>query len=120
MPWRLIVIIVIFAVFLCFIGFNLTNTCDISLGFKTFQNVPVYLTIFGSFILGMVGSLPFIIFGSLKKSPKKEKQPEIQMSADSNEAPVPPKSSKFKNLFRRKTDPSSTEKTDDNNPYGID
>ena len=100
MPWRLILIIVIFAILLSFIGFNLSNTCDISLGFKTFRSVPVFLTIFGSFVLGMIGSLPFIIFGSLKK----EKEP---------------KTPKLKGLFKG-NDTSTTEKPDDNGPYGID
>ena len=94
MPWRLIVIIAIFAVLLGFIGFNLTNTCDISLGFKTFHGVPVYLTVFVSFMLGMVSSLPFFIFGILKK-----KKPKMQEFSDSAE---------------------KTKKTDDQGSYGID
>ncbi|GHV84670.1 hypothetical protein AGMMS50230_02780 [Spirochaetia bacterium] len=72
MPWRLIVIILVLGIFLVFIGFNLDNTCDISLGFTTFSGVPVYLTIFVSFMLGMLCSLPFFIFGALRKRPKKE------------------------------------------------
>ena len=113
MPWRLIMLIVIIAVLLSFIGFNLSNTCDISLGFKTFHSVPVYLTIFGSFLLGMICSLPFIIFGSLKK----EKQPETPSFV--NPPASPAKTPKLKGLFKGK-DAFPTDKTDDNGPYGID
>lgn len=76
MPWRLLVLIVVFGILLGFIGFNLNNTCDLSLGFKVFEGVPVYLTVFASFMLGMVSSLPFLILGSLKKKMKKEKTPK--------------------------------------------
>jgi len=62
MPWRLIVIVIVFAVFLAFIMFNLNNSCDINFGFIQIENVPVFLTIFISFILGMLCSLPFALF----------------------------------------------------------
>jgi hypothetical protein len=107
-------IIVIVAILLSFIGFNLSNTCDISLGFKTFPNVPVYLTIFGSFLLGMICSLPFIIFGSLKK----DKQPDEYRSPNIPESPA--NSSRMKGLFRKKQGDSDAGKTDDIGPYGID
>jgi hypothetical protein len=48
-------------VFLCFIGFNLENRCDISLGFFTFSQVPVFLTVFSAFILGLLLSLPLVV-----------------------------------------------------------
>ena len=94
MPWRLIGIIVILAVLLGFIGFNLQNTCDLSLGFKVFRGVPVYLTVFVSFMLGMLCTLPFFIVGALKKRPKKEKSLKEQ--------------------------PLETAVTPDQEPYGID
>jgi uncharacterized integral membrane protein len=71
-PWRLIGIIAVLAVLLCFIGFNLDNKCDLSLVFTTIPNVPVYVTIFASFILGMLFSLPFFIMGTHKKTQKTE------------------------------------------------
>jgi uncharacterized integral membrane protein len=61
MPWRLIIIIAIGAVFLGFIGFNLENRCDVSFGFRTFSQVPVFLTALSSFVLGMVLALPLVI-----------------------------------------------------------
>jgi uncharacterized integral membrane protein len=66
MPWRLIGFIVLFGIFLVFIGFNLNNRCDISFGFRTFQGVPVFLTVFSSFVVGMLCTLPFA-FGLRKK-----------------------------------------------------
>jgi uncharacterized integral membrane protein len=113
MPWRLIILIIMLAVLLGFIGLNLGNTCNISLGFKTFYRVPVYLTIFVAFILGMVSSLPFIIFGSLKKSQKKENPPKIPESPNLpgfTESPDPaPKG--IKGFFKRKSDSSKAEKS---------
>ncbi|MDR2136111.1 MAG: hypothetical protein LBO76_05800 [Treponema sp.] len=61
MPWRLLGFVLIGAVFLCFIGFNLENRCDISLGFFTFRQVPVFLTAFAAFVLGMFLALPLVI-----------------------------------------------------------
>jgi hypothetical protein len=61
MPWRLIGFVVFGAVFLCFIGFNLDNRCDVSVGFYTFSQVPVFLTAFCSFVLGLFLALPLVI-----------------------------------------------------------
>jgi uncharacterized integral membrane protein len=69
MPWRLIAYILVFAVFLTFIVFNLENRCDISFGFKKLENVPVFITIFVSFALGLVCTLPFALFA---RKPRKE------------------------------------------------
>jgi uncharacterized integral membrane protein len=65
MPWRLIIFILIFALFLVFITFNLENKCDIYFWFhgKGLIDVPVFLTIFVSFSLGLLCALPFAIRG---------------------------------------------------------
>ena len=81
MPWRLIVFIAIFAVFMVFVVFNLENRCDISFGFAKFDQVPVFITIFVSFIFGFFCALPLIVHfmkkkkGSIEKdyNPKKDK-----------------------------------------------
>jgi uncharacterized integral membrane protein len=70
MPWRLIEFIVVFAVFLVFIGFNLGNRCDINFGFRVFNDVPVFLTAFSSFIFGMLCAVPFIIAARAKRKNK--------------------------------------------------
>jgi uncharacterized integral membrane protein len=74
MPWRLIGFIVLFAVFLVFIGFNLENRCDISFGFFKLSQVPVYLTAFSSFVLGMLWAVPYIVSLRFKRKPAKEKK----------------------------------------------
>ena len=75
MPWRLIQFILIFAVLLLFVIFNLTNKCDISFGFTVIKDAPVFLTVFASFILGMFCTLPFV-FGAGSRKKNKEKKPD--------------------------------------------
>jgi len=87
MPWRLIVFIIIFAVFLVFITFNLDNRCDLNLVFRTFEQVPVFITIFTSFFLGLVCSLPFILLRKKKKveKSKDEKIEELDAASPRNQ-----------------------------------
>ena len=68
MPWRLIGIVLILGVFLVFIGLNLENSCDVSFGFKTIENTPVYLTAFSSFIIGLFCAIPLAISFKSKKN----------------------------------------------------
>jgi uncharacterized integral membrane protein len=74
MPKRLIQIIVIFAIILLFIIFNLDKKCDISFGFTVIEGVPVFLTVFCSFVLGMISTLPFIFSYQLRKKRKAEEE----------------------------------------------
>jgi hypothetical protein len=76
MPWRLLIFIVIGAAFLGFIGLNLENRCDISLGLHTFSQVPVFLSTLSSFILGMALALPLAVsFRFRRKKTKRETLP---------------------------------------------
>ena len=77
MPWRLIVFIAVFAVFLVFIAFNLENKCDISFGFAKLSDVPVFITIFTSFVLGLLCALPLVFH--IKKRKELFKKPKIEM-----------------------------------------
>ncbi|MDR1971948.1 MAG: hypothetical protein LBQ46_08490 [Treponema sp.] len=62
MPWRLVIFILIGVVCLAFTGLNLENRCDISFGFGiTFSQVPVFLTAFSAFVLGMLLALPLAV-----------------------------------------------------------
>ncbi len=61
MPGRLIGIIVFVAILIAFIGFNIHNVSDISLGIVTFSQVPVYLVILISFGLGLLAALPSVL-----------------------------------------------------------
>ena len=83
MPWRLIVFIVLFAVFLVFISFNLENKCDISFGFTVIPGVPVFLTIFFSFVTGLVCSLPFALWAGKRRRQKALKDKTQELDEDS-------------------------------------
>ena len=75
MPWRLIIFIVISAIFLVFISFNLENRCDINFGFTKLSEVPVFITIFTSFILGLLCALPLMLHIKMRSEAlKKEKK----------------------------------------------
>jgi len=67
MPWRLIGIIAVLALLLGFIGLNLENASNLHLGFKEFDQVPVYITVFASFLLGLAFSIPFFVSKTMKK-----------------------------------------------------
>ncbi|MDR2965798.1 MAG: hypothetical protein LBU88_08490 [Treponema sp.] len=93
MPWRLIGVISIFIVFLVFIGFNLGDEyqCSINLGFKVLERVPVFYTIFVSFTLGFLCTLP-VVLGAKKKSdiskkPKTKKDDPIAIAEEFSEPP---------------------------------
>jgi len=77
MPWRLIIFIVIFAIFLVFISFNLENKCDINFGFGKLTEVPVFITIFTSFVIGLFCALPLIMhIKKRREAPKRERKPK--------------------------------------------
>ena len=76
---RIIVFILIFAIFLAFIVFNLDNRCNVSLGIIKFKDIPVFLTAFFSFVLGMFFTIPLILSKGRRKNKggknKKDDQP---------------------------------------------
>jgi uncharacterized integral membrane protein len=82
MPLRLVAVFLIVAVFLVFVMFNLDNRCNINFGFKEFKEVPVFMTIFISFILGLLCALPFFLRSKKlnKEKPVNEKRPLIKTS----------------------------------------
>jgi len=82
MPRKLIEFIIIFAVFLLFVIFNLGNKCDINLGFTRINEVPVFLTVLISFFAGMLCTIPALLRLS-RKSGKKSKIPDTEMGKDS-------------------------------------
>lgn len=91
MPWRLVGFILIFFVFIAFILSNLRNESDISFFTWTLPNIPVFVTVFASFLVGMLASVPIIISINLKKrkqgdKPLKPKKGKKAVSSDSDEA----------------------------------
>ena len=108
MPWRLIGIIIVVALLLGFIGLNLENTCGLNFGFAEISDVPVYITIFASFLLGMLFSIPFFV-SIMKKKHKKELHSVINENSTPLPKPAPnPKKSLKDRLFgKKKTQPSA-------------
>ncbi len=99
---RVIVFILIFVFFLAFIVLNLPYKCDVSFGFTTIKDVPIFLSVLSSFVLGMLVTVPMILFH--KKKPK-SLMPEIS-------EPGPSKKAELKSV------PDDIKKED--SPYGID
>jgi uncharacterized integral membrane protein len=99
---RVIVFILVFVFFLAFIVLNLENKCDVSFGFTTIKDFPIFLSVLFSFVLGMFITVPMMLFR--KKKPK----PSIEESFK----PVPSKKAELKSL------PDDIKKED--SPYGID
>ena len=83
MPWRMIGFIILFGILLVFIGLNLENRCDVSFGFTTIKAVPIYLTVFSAFVLGLLCTIPLMVSlrirrgkpsGSLEEKPGRRRK----------------------------------------------
>ena len=84
---RLVVFIIIFIVFLVFIVLNLHNTSDLSFGFVTLNDIPVFVSVLCSFMLGMLFSIPLafaISWNRRKQNKKKEIQAEQSPAIDNS------------------------------------
>ena len=73
MPGKLLYFIMVMLLIALFMGFNLGNTCNISVIFYVFEKVPIFLSMFFAFLLGNIAVLPFLI-SSRKKMKNAEKQ----------------------------------------------
>lgn len=115
MPWKLLGFIVFLGALLLFIGLNLGNSCDISFWFGfTVEAVPIYLTVFSTFVLGLLCAIPL----SVSFKSKKNKSPDAPArNAGGGEGP------QFgKKRSRKKKDESPAEGSPDalgGGPYGI-
>ena len=106
---RFISTVVIFAILLIFIVLNLNNKCDISFGFKTFEEIPVFLSILVSFAFGLLFSFPFAF--SFRRKAKK---------APREEPPSQPKKRRWGKKKDADASSSGDDITSDKNSYGID
>ena len=121
--WRLLAFILACLFFLGFIVFNLENKSNVSFGFWTFSEIPVFLTAFSSFVLGMLFAVPFVLFFGRKK-----KASHDSLSAGENELSERKKwwGSKKENCLpdagerEREAASSVNEVKKENSPYGID
>lgn len=83
MPWRLIAFLIVLTIVVLFAGFNISNVSDISFGFYTLTKVPVFLSLFISFLLGTFLVLPFAFKKrNAKGTPKKGR--EVKQNALEN------------------------------------
>ncbi len=85
MPLRLIGLVILVGILVSFIGFNLGNVSDVSFGFYVFRSVPVFLTAFVSFALGLVAALPAVFmahFAVRKRSRQRSAPVRKSVSAD--------------------------------------
>ncbi len=75
-PWKMIFFLIILAFVVFFAGFNITNVSDISFGFYTIKDVPIFISLFIAFIIGALIMIPFIAKSSnAKKRQIKEASP---------------------------------------------
>lgn len=97
---RLLGTILSLVVLAFFVGFNLDNKCNVNVLVHTFQNVPVFITIIISFVVGVLFTMPFAF--SYKSQKKKE--------AKNNQVQVVDK--KTKKLFSKKDSKTSEKKSE--------
>ena len=124
----LVIFILVFALFLCFIIFNLGNASDVSFGFRTFHDIPVFVTALFSYALGMLFVFPLIFTVGRKRKLKTAKaqaeNPQIE-GGNSRivDSKVPPPKKKLFGFKPSKKSDSDSEKDKiqkENSPYGID
>jgi uncharacterized integral membrane protein len=68
-PWKLVLFLILMTLFVVFAGFNIKNVSDISVGFTTITDVPIFLSLFIAFLAGAFLTLPFA-FGRRRKKEK--------------------------------------------------
>ena len=90
MPGKLVFFVLSLVILLLFAGFNIKNVSDISFGFYELKDVPIFISLLFSFILGIVFSIPLMISSRLKK-----KNPENQKEAKPVKLPKPEKAKPF-------------------------
>ncbi len=83
MPWKLLFFILVTALALTFIGFNLGNSSDISLVFHTFGDVPVVITILASFLFGLLVAFFFTV-GRLAGKGRRDSKQRLSAPAPSS------------------------------------
>ena len=84
---RLIVFIVLFVVFLGFIMLNLENKSDLSLGFTTIKDIPVFLSSLSSFVLGMLVTIPLMLLRKRRKYKQRALPPEPEEKIEASKGP---------------------------------
>jgi len=102
---RIIVFILVFVFFLAFIILNLENKCDVSFGFTTIKDFPIFLSVLSSFVLGMFITIPMMLIRKKKPESLPEQKSMFSIFGPSKKAEL-------------KSVPDDIKKED--SPYGID
>ena len=68
MPWRLIGFLLVLVLVAAFATVNIPNRSDVSFGFYTFEEVPIFLSLLIAFILGTLLMVPFLLRRSKKNA----------------------------------------------------
>ena len=132
--WRLVAFIFICALFLVFVVLNLGHTSDVSVGFRTFNEIPVFLTSFASFVFGMLFAIPFVLsFGKKHKKPpqthgydsphigeEKQSAGRKKTSGKGTKKKEPPDAGKIEKEQVSPPDATIDAVKKENSPYGID
>lgn len=85
MPWRLVVFIIILGLVVIFAGLNIDNTSDVSFGFWKIEGVPIFISLFFAFVIGVITMAPFVI----GKGGKKRKAMDSEPPTELEEPPLP-------------------------------
>ena len=80
MSKNLIIIILIIILEAAFATLNIKNVSDISIGFKTFPDVPVFVTITVSFLVGVIIFAPIAFFAGKNYEKKSEQKKEAKLN----------------------------------------
>lgn len=111
-PWKLIFFLIILTIVVLFAGFNINNTSDVSFGFKTAKDVPIFISLFIAFLLGNFVMLPFALSRTRKtrkaKKAKKEAKQEKMEKKELKKALKGKKGSK-ESLETPESDPFSSD-----------
>lgn len=88
MPWKLILFLIVVALVVVFAGFNIDNTAEISFGFHTLTGIPIFVSLFAAFFLGVIVTLPVAFrhrSRKAKKAPKQKQDESIPEKVPSDE-----------------------------------
>jgi uncharacterized integral membrane protein len=89
-PWKMIFFLVVLAIVVFFAGFNITNVSDISFGFYTIVDVPIFISLFIAFLAGALVMIPFVAKKKKRTrnkrvaAPQEEEIPEIPAMDESD------------------------------------
>ena len=81
MPWRMIRFLIIISLVILFIGLNSGNSSDINFWFNdkaNFPDVPIYISLFGAYILGAISVIPFALNSSISRYKKRKHNDKIK------------------------------------------